>query len=228
MPLIRLRVDVDIAESPKKAPRPLDEAMVLNGGGYLLLKPNSPAAVATLVPPTSEWRWLHPVDGVDPAVAEPDFHRHFFHLDYDDSSWQSGRDSDEPTGGFGYGEDEFTGVVIGTPAEKALGKSAYFRHRFTTAEELTNLELRCHRDDGIIVYLDGKEVVRDNMAEGDEAYHLPALQTTADDAETAIFRFPLDDFTLPPGEHVLAISLHNTERPSSDLSIGAISLVETE
>ena len=121
-----------------------------------------------------------------------------------------------------------TGVDIGKPAEKALGKSAYFRHRFTTDREFTNLELRCHRDDGIIIYLDGKEVARGNMDDGAEAYHLAARNTVGGAAETAIFRFPLKNFTLPAGEHVLAISLHNTAGTQFRSEDWAITLVEVE
>jgi hypothetical protein len=64
------------------------------------------------------------------------------------------------------------------------------------------------------------------MSEGEEAYRLPAKWDVFVPAETAVFRFPLVDFVLPAGEHVLAISLHNTETSSSDLRIGAITLVE--
>ncbi len=66
------------------------------------------------------------------------------------------------------------------------------------------------------------------MREGEEAYRLPAAWTVGGSDETAVFRLPLEGFTLAPGEHVLAISLHNTEEPSSDLRIGAITLVEVE
>jgi hypothetical protein len=66
------------------------------------------------------------------------------------------------------------------------------------------------------------------MTEGAEAYALPAANTVSNQGETATCRIPLGDLTLPPGEHVLAISLHNTERPSSDLRIGGITLVEVE
>jgi tetratricopeptide (TPR) repeat protein len=217
----------ELADSYEKAGRK-EEALELIGFVHRPLGSNSPVVVSVLVPPVSEWRWLHPIDGVDPADAEPDFHRRFFHAGYDDSIWSTGKDAEPSTDGFGYGDRDFTGVDIGTPAEKALGKSAYFRHRFTTEKEFTKLELRCHRDDGIIVYLDGKEVGRDNVGKGDEAYHLPAGSTVGDAAETAIFRLPLEDLILPAGEHVLAISLHNTEAPSSDLRIGGITLVEVE
>ena len=216
-----------LADSYEIAGR-IDEALMLDGGGHLPLKPDSAVVAAILVPPTSEWRWLHPIDGVDPAEADPDFHRRSFRGGYDDSLWKSGTDSEGPTGGFGYGDEGFTGVDIGKPAEKELGKSAYFRHCFTTDEEFTNLELRCHRDDGIIVYLDGEEVARDNMSEGEEAYRLPAQWAVSDAAETAVFRLPLEGLTLPAGEHVLAVSLHNTKAPSSDLRIGGITLVEVE
>ena len=191
-----------------------------------MLNAYSPPVKATLVPADSVWRWLHPTDGMDPAESDADFHTTFFTAKFDADAWKSGKDSNDEGGGFGYGDDWFEGLDIGKPASKELGKSAYFRHRFTTGKEHSNLELRCQRDDGIIVYLDGKDVARDNMREGEEAYDLPAASVVSD--ETTVWRIPLVDLTLLPGEHILAISLHNTEKPSSDLRIGAITLVEME
>ncbi len=214
-----------------------DEALMLREEVLALrrkvLGPDSPVVRSVIVAPSSEWKWLHPTNGVDPKEDDPDFHQTFFTADFDAAAWQTGKDSAEAGGGFGYGDDWFTGVDIGTPGVadeegKRDGKSAYFRHRFTTTEEHANLELRCQRDDGIIIYLDGKEVTRDNMAEGAEAYALPAASAVGSDAERTTYRIPLPDFTLPAGEHVLAISLHNTEKPSSDLRIGGITLVEVE
>jgi hypothetical protein len=99
---------------------------------------------------------------------------------------------------------------------------------FTTDKISSNLELRCQRDDGIIVYLDGEELARDNMSDGPEAYRLAAENTITDGIEEATpIRIALPG-TLEPGEHILAISLHNTEVPSSDLRIAEISLVELE
>lgn len=194
------------------------------------------AATAVLVPPTSEWRWLHPVDGVDPAESDPDFHQTFFLADFDDSQWRSGRDSEGPSGGFGYGDDGFTGIDIGTPTGEPnadgqrQGKAAYFRHRFKTEQPYTKLKLRCQRDDGIIVYLDGAQVGRSNMSDGNEAYSLPAFSAVGGDNETTIYRIPLKlpNGDLPVGEHILAISLHNPAKPSSDLRIGGITLVVVE
>jgi hypothetical protein len=131
-----------------------------------------------LVTPDSEWRWLHPSNGIDPANADPDFHTTFFTANFDDQSWQIGSDSPEESGGFGYGDEWFTGVDIGTPADETHRKSAYFRTRFTTDAEHEFLTLRCYRDDGIVVYLDGQEVGRDNVGGGPDSYGLPAVRST--------------------------------------------------
>ncbi len=178
-----------------------------------------------LIPPDSIWRWFHPTDGTDPSELDPDFHQTFFSPDYDDSHWAQGRDQPGPKGGFGYGDVWFNGVDIGSPKDRGLSKSAYFRARFTTTERHTHLELHCQRDDGVIVYLDGKEVGRDNMMPGEESYQLPAADGHM--GEQTTFHIPLTG-TLVEGEHVLAISLHNPKHASSDLRIGGISLVALE
>ncbi len=196
-------------------------------GAFLRLDGDAPAVASVIVPAGSQWRWLHPVDNSDPAEGEPGFHATFYAPDYDDSAWESGRDSDDPSGGFGYGDEWFEGIEIGEPEDREERFTAYFRHRFTTDRQIAKLELRCRRDDGIIVYLDGVEVARDNMRTGDESYELAADSTVGDDVETAVFRVPIRG-ELPAGQHVLAVSLHNTKGASSDLRIGGISLLEIE
>ncbi len=180
-----------------------------------------PSAQSTvIVPPTAVWRWLHPIDGVDPKGVDADFHQTFFDLDYDDSFWALGRDRPGPTGGFGYGNPWFDGVDIGSPDKREFGRSAYFRTYFTTKESYSHFELQCQRDDGVIIYLDGKEVGRDNMLSGVEAYDLSAADTYTNEQKSV--RIPLTG-TVPVGKHILAISLHSAER-GEDLRIGEISL----
>ncbi len=191
-------------------PTPLDES--------------APKVRATLIPPDSEWRWLHPTDAVDPQTNVPQFHTSFVKLLFDDTLWKAGHDSQGVTGGFGYGDDWFTGVDIGKPQEGDR-HSAYFRCRFTTSESHQHIELRCQRDDGLIVYLDGKEVARDNLPAGADTYQMHAL--FVDSNEQQVHRIPLRG-GIASGEHVLAISLHNQSNSSSDLRIGGISLVAVE
>ena len=185
-----------------------------------------PAVGATLVAADAEWKWLHPTDGKDPAESVPDFHKTFALPGFDDSQWTVGRDKGGLAGGFGYG-DVFDGVDIGRPENGAHRHTAYFRHAFTTDTEHKHLELRCQRDDGIIVYLDGREVLRDNVGDGGEAYLLHCIMVRAVDDEGVDHRFPLPG-ALAPGPHTLALSVHNTAGPGSDLYLGRVTLVEVE
>jgi hypothetical protein len=184
------------------------------------------ASADEIVPNTSTWRYLHPTNGVDPAKADEDFHSTFFTADFDDSKWKRGKDKKGPSGGFGYGDKGFRGVNIRQPKNKDHRKCAYFRLKFTADKEYGDLVFKCQRDDGIIVYLDGKEVLRDNVAGGSEAYDLFASQIVDADEEKEVKEFRLKE-KLPAGEHILAVSLHNRSGGSSDLRIAEISLEGT-
>ena len=169
-----------------------------------------------------EWRWLHPTDGTDPAEDDPDFHTTFFKPDFDDAKWEKGKDSDGENGGFGYGQP-VPKVSIGEPLQENR-KSAYFRLKFKTDKPYEKLMFQCQRDDGVIVYLDGKEVIRDNVPKGKDKYALFAETTVASQNEVKVNRMPFKH-KLEPGEHTLAISLHNRAGGSSDLRIAEMSLV---
>jgi len=99
----------------------------------------------------SEWQYFD--DGAAPnGWKEPDF---------DDSSWATGR------GQFGYGDgDEETVIGFGgDPNNRNI--TSYFRKRFTVS--LTDaLEgfIGVQRDDGAVVYLNGREIFRTNMPGG--------------------------------------------------------------
>jgi serine/threonine protein kinase/tetratricopeptide (TPR) repeat protein len=184
----------------------------------------TPAAAGVLVSPASAWKWLHPVDGSDPEQASPGFHRRFFLPDMHDSAWKSGRDSDDPDGGFGYGLS-FTGVSIGRPENMDHRRTAYFRHAFKTDKAHQHLELRLRFDDGIIVYLDGKEILRENMPAGPDAWKMPSKSAVAPGEERILRSFKVPG-PLPAGDHILALSVHNSAQPSSDLRLGGVTLVE--
>lgn len=174
----------------------------------------------TIVPAGSEWRWLHPIDGIDPATDDEDFHTTFHLTHFNDSAWMTDVDKQGADGGFGYGD--LVTIDIGTPPEDER-RTAYFRHRFSTDKDYDNLFVRLRRDDGVIIYLDGVEVARDNVQQGSDSFELLATQTVSSQEETALQRIALNG-SLPAGNHVLAISLHNRGTTSSDLRLAEISL----
>ncbi len=188
--------------------------------------PKKPPVPGTLIAPDSDWKWRHPTDGKDPAESTTGFHTAFFLPDFDDSAWKTGQDSDEPDGGFGYGLN-FNGLSIGKPEGMKDRRTAYFRHAFTTDKPHSNLELRCRRDDGIIVYLDGKEILRDNTEAGPDAWMLSAKTPIGPGDDSVVQRFPVPG-TLAAGKHLVAISVHNTAQPSTDLRLGGVTLLEVK
>jgi hypothetical protein len=168
----------------------------------------STTAVRTFVPERSAWVYLD--DGSDQGVA-------WRALDFDDSAWRLG------SAKFGYGEgDESTVLNYGTDRQAKLA-TTYLRHHFqaSSVESLTALTLRSRYDDGLIVYLDGEEIARYNMPDGNVTYDMFALGNAANDGK--VFEpksLPVD--LLTEGFHMLAVELHQSRPGSSDLSFDLI------
>ena len=129
---------------------------------------------------------------------------------YDISTWAVGN------GPLGYGDPVTTTINSGLT-------TAYFAKDFTV--DLSTLsdtmELGIMRDDGIIVYLNGEEVVRDNMPAGAVTFNTFS-STTIDGAAESVYNL----FTIPKSKFVngvnrLSIELHNRSATSSDLRIDA-------
>ncbi len=198
-----------------------EEADRLNAE-LISLRPVLRPVRSSIIGEAAPWLWFHPRDGTDPEKAIPGFHAAFPRREFDDSQWTAAAMERQ---GFGYGKG-FVGVDIGTPAS-GYRYAAYFRCHFTTAAPLSRLELRARRDDGLVVYLDGKEIVRDNVPNTPDSWKLDATQGVNDNEVEVTMAWPVPG-ELPAGEHVLAISLHNYGSDSSDLRLGQVTLVELE
>ncbi len=88
------------------------------------------------------------------------------------------------------------------------------------------MELACQCNDGIIVYLDGREAGRHNMPATSDLYQLMALSPVNDSDFSEPTGLRLAD-KLDPGTHTIAISLHNADPNSMNLRIKNISVVAT-
>ena len=134
---------------------------------------------------------------------------------FDDSGWSTG------SGHFGFGDGDES-VVIGAPGTMA----ARFRTSFEVADPaaIGQLTLNLVRDDGAVVYLNGKQVARSNMPTGDVGLGTAAATAVFGADESAVVPLALDPADLVAGRNTLAISVHNDWSGGGDLSFEVRSL----
>jgi hypothetical protein len=163
----------------------------------------------TLVADGSAWHFLDDGSDQDTAWRDPGF---------DDATWPSGPAQ------LGYGDDdEATTLQFGVdPDNKFI--TTYFRHTFQVADpaSIDALKLSVIRDDGVAVYLNGVEILRDGLAT-DAAFDDVATQTISSAEETTPVITSLSVDSLPPGTllagaNVLAAEIHQVSLTSSDIS----------
>jgi len=133
-------------------------------------------------------------------------------LAYDDSAWPKG------PGNLGYAESGT--VPISTPVSFGANPTnkhitTYFRHAFPApANKLgADMTLWLRRNDGAIVYLNGQEIIRDNMPEGPVS--AKTLATGPQQSRSAS-RFEVSQH-LQPGTNLLAVEVHQASVSSGDL-----------
>jgi hypothetical protein len=137
---------------------------------------------------------------------------------YDDAEWKRGK------GALGYGERDL-GTTLGFgDDEEDKHMSAYFRTSFRVdplqRKKLGALGFLLRRDDGAIVYLNGREVIRSNMAPGKVAFTTPAASATGPADEATYHRYMVPLESLAKGEvNTVAIEVHQANPSSSDLFI---------
>ena len=150
-----------------------------------------------LVVAGATWRYLD--DGSDQGTG-------WRAAGFDDSGWSNG----PAELGFGEG-DEATEINPGHI-------TYYFRHAFSvdSPSEIGTLTLYLKRDDGAVVYLNGTEVARDNLPEG-EITSATLAENASDDGKT-FHEFALDPADLLAGANLLAVEIHQVSVSSSDLS----------
>lgn len=137
--------------------------------------------------------------------------------DYNDSAWPSGPAQ------LGYGENDEATVVSYGGNNTNRYPTTYFRNSFVvnTGTSLGNLSLGLLRDDGAVVYLNGQEVLRDNMPAGTIEYQTLASSTVGGAAESTFYPFVLSPSMLVTGINVMAVEVHQRALDSSDLSFAA-------
>ena len=106
-------------------------------------------------------------------------------------------------------------------------RTVYFRHHFQVADPVLvrSLTLNLMRDDGVVVYLNGVQVGRNNIDSGTTtggtvAYSLLATRTLDNAEESTFVPMPVSDELigqLRAGDNVIALEVHQSTATSSDL-----------
>src|SRR5690606_5510592 len=95
----------------------------------------------------------------------------------------------------------------------------YFRKTFTVDNpaNVASLSFDLLRDDGAIVYLNGNEVLRTNMPDTGSSYATAAKSCEGD---ASPIRFDINRSALIQGANTIAVSIHQCNQTSSDISFG--------
>ena len=136
--------------------------------------------------------------------------------DFDDSGWATGP---APLG-YGDGHHATTVGYGGDPNNKP--PATWFRLHFELEElpEGGTLTAELMVDDGAVIWLNGQELLRMNMADGEPTASTWANATVSGSNESAWHRFEVDPSLLVEGDNVLAGEVHQVQAASSDISFG--------
>ena len=133
---------------------------------------------------------------------------------YDDSAWASG------PAPLGYGDDPATEISFGEDSDNKHTTS-YFRHSFNVANptDFDELTLSIQVDDAAVVYLNGNEIVRQNLREGEIDFQTFALESAAQPEEEYFTDYTFPAEFLVAGENVIAVEVHQNTNGSVDLRL---------
>jgi hypothetical protein len=145
----------------------------------------------TLIPRNATWAYL-------PAGPAP---ANWPRLEFNDRAWLSGPAK------LGYGDEEENTIIPYDP--QAAPTALYFRHVFaiTNRAAVRSTTLRVLADDGVIVYLNGLEVVRRNLPTGTVEHATFAL-ANIEANEDAFIQSGFYPSSLREGTNVMAAEVH--------------------
>lgn len=157
----------------------------------------------TLVPAGAEWRFSDLGADLGTAWRAPSF---------DDSLWRKGAAL------LGYGDPNVVTPVDFGPDINQKHITTYFRHAFLVDDPARFLKvtLGLVRDDGGVVYLNGKEVFRNNLPTGTVNYLTRASTNVGGAEETTFYETNLASANFVKGTNVLAVEIHQNSPTSTD------------
>lgn len=168
------------------------------------------AAPTNLIVRGSMWKYWD--EGTDPGAG---WNQRIF----DDSGWSNGL-AELGYGDIPDGRPEATVIRFG-PDQGNKYPAYFFRHTFPVADPnaYVTLTLGLMRDDGGIVYLNGQEVFRSNVRDGELTYlDFSGMPSVPNADESRFFYTNPPPGLLVAGANVVAVQIHQNTGGSSDIS----------
>ena len=158
----------------------------------------------TIINKDSSWDYLD--DGTDPGAE-------WFEPWAPTLGWSKGKAK------FGYGDDGENTTLSYGPDLTNKHIAYYFRHQFEIDEDSipSFLTINLVRDDGVVVYINGTEVLRNNMPNGEINHLTEASGTAGPSGELKFLTFSVSGSILEAGKNVIAAQVHQTDGKSSDI-----------
>ncbi len=183
---------------------PLNLTASRTGADFIAADPGD-LQIVTLVPLGAEWHFWDKGNLPGSTWTAPAF---------DDSLWRKGAAQ------LGYGDDDVVTRVDFGPNTASKYVTTWFRSTFNVDDpaNFVSATVGLIRDDGAVVYLNGKEIFRSNMPTGTIGVNTLASTTVSGVDESTINEYDLDPTKLLKGANVLAVELHQSAVSSTDLS----------
>jgi len=173
-----------------------------------------------LLPAGSPWKWYTDAAGLgasDIVEGHASYSAaNWKHPDYADTAWSSGP---APLGyRSGTPNPNILTVIPYGGADNNKWRSSYYRAELNiaSAAALPPVTIRLKRDDGAIVYINGREAWRQNFTAG-LVVTGTTLATGAGDDGNAFFTTSIPNTFLRDGRNVVAVEVHQNSASSSDV-----------
>jgi len=172
---------------------------------FILLLFIADLSFCQFIPDGSVWKYLDNGSNQGTAWYTPDFN---------DNNWPEGAAK------LGYGVDNL-GTEIGFGDDSTNRYiTYYFRKTFMVenTDDINLLMLGLLCDDGGVVYINGEEVVRHNMPEGEIDYLTEASKAVYGESEDAFFIYQFPPDVLQTGKNTIAVEVHQRSKMSNDVA----------
>ncbi|MBU3011692.1 hypothetical protein KO506_09785 [Polaribacter vadi] len=133
-----------------------------------------------------------------------------WYKDLDFSDWKSGISP------IGYGDKKNSTTIYAEEDRENRKITKYFAKKIFIKNLHLAYEFKLLRDDGAVVYINGKELFRDNMPNSTISNKTFAISTVKEKNEHKYFQHYFDNNVFKEGENTIAISIHQSYVTSSD------------